>query len=214
MTDITRKQRKKEQRRHDILNTAERLFYVKGFDKVTMDEIAEELDVSKGTLYLHFKNKDSLFFGIVAKHHAKCMELLIERLKTRESGGEKLRVIIQWYIDISKANPEYHEMAMTYGPLIWSRMDKEDEVPLDENLLRYNIILNEAILEGIEDGTIRNDLDPMMLGFYITLISISVTSPLPAWKKGFELAGITFEQFVDNFSRFIDPSIGGCPKKK
>ncbi|HWQ65574.1 MAG TPA: TetR/AcrR family transcriptional regulator [Methanospirillum sp.] len=214
MKGNTRKERKKDERRTEIIRVAERLFYAKGFDNVTMDEIAEEVDLSKGTLYLHFKNKDSLFFAIVTKHHAQCLELLLERVKDRENGKEKLRAIIQWYVDIAKANPEYIEMASTYGPLIWSRMNTEDEVPMDENLLLYHEILNEAIAEGIKDGSIRDDLDPMMLGFYVSLISISVTSPLPAWKNGFELAGISFIEFLDNFSRFIVPSIERTPKQR
>lgn len=214
MTASNRKERKKEERRKEIIRAAERLFYVKGFDKVTMDEIAREVDVSKGSLYLHFKNKNSLFFGIVAQMHKESMQLLEERLNPLTTGGEKIREICQWYIDIARANPEYTEMATTYGPRIWSQMDSEDEQSLAENAVRYNILLNAAISTGIEDGTIRDDLDPRILGFYVTFISMTVASPLPAWKKGIALSGVTFDQFLNNFTRFIEPSITGSREKK
>ena len=209
MNPIPRKQRKKEQRRSEIIDTAERLFYAKGFDNVTMEEIAEEVDLSKGSLYLHFRNKDSLFLAIVARRHGEWVEILAGRLSDLETGGEKLRAIIRWYVDIARANPEYNEMATTYGPLIWSRMESGAEIPGTENVVRYNLLLSDAVRAGIEDGTIRDDLDPTVLGMYLTLISISVTSPLPAWKNGFGLAGVTFDQFLDSFSRFIEPSIDG-----
>jgi AcrR family transcriptional regulator len=48
-----------------ILNNAETLFKLKGFDKVTMNDIAKESDVAKGTLYLHFKSKEELLFNIL-----------------------------------------------------------------------------------------------------------------------------------------------------
>jgi hypothetical protein len=56
-------------------------------------------------------------------------------------------------------------------------------------------------------------MDPVMLDYFITLISLAVAYPLPSWKKTLALAGVPFDQFLDNFSRFIDPSINGCPGK-
>lgn len=52
-------------RNNTILNNAETLFRLKGFDKVTMNDIAKESDVAKGTLYLHFKSKEQLLFNIL-----------------------------------------------------------------------------------------------------------------------------------------------------
>jgi len=213
MTVADRKQREKEQRKNEIVNAAEKLFYAKGFDRVTMDEIADTVELSKGSLYVCFKNKDSLFFAIVDKQRRHFVDLLEEHLKTLTSGREKLRAIIREYVDFAKADPEFSDMASTYAPLLWSRMDSEDKAVLAKNLSRYHDLLNNAIHEGMEDGTIRDDLDPMLLSYYITLICMSVVYPLPPWKKTFAHAGISLDQFLDNFSRFIDPSIDGCPQK-
>jgi AcrR family transcriptional regulator len=162
---------------------------------------------------VYFKNKDSLFFAIVARKQREAADLLTERLKTPTKGGERLRAVIQWYVDITKANPEFSEMASTYASLLWSRMDREDEAALSGSMIRYHALLDAAIREGIEDGTVRNDMDPVMLDYFITLISLAVAYPLPSWKKTLALAGVPFDQFLDNFSRFIDPSINGCPGK-
>lgn len=209
-----RRQRERERRRTEIIDAAERLFYTKGFDSVTMDMIADEVELSKGSLYVLFKSKDSLFFAIVARKHRESLDLLVERMAGARSGGDGIRAIVQWYIDVARANPEYNEMATMYGPLLWSRMDSADDRLLAENAIQFNSLLHAAIDRGIEDGTVRDDLDPALLGFYITMISMSVASPLPAWKKGFALAGITFDQVLDSFSRFIDPAIDRCRKKR
>lgn len=55
-----RKQREKAQRKSDIINAARKVFSAKGFNSATMEEIALEAELSPGTLYLYFKNKEEL----------------------------------------------------------------------------------------------------------------------------------------------------------
>jgi len=213
MTVAERRQREKEQRKTAIIDAAERLFYEKGFDNVTMDEIAEAVELSKSSLYVHFKNKDSLFFAIVERYEREFLSDLSRRLEKPATGREKLQEVIRCNVDLGKANPEYSEMASTYAPLLWSRIDPENEAVHAEITGRYYEMLQTVISEGIRDGSVRDDLDPVMLQFYLTLISMSVIYPLPSWKKVITGAGIPFDRFIGNLCRFIDPSIGGCRKK-
>lgn len=55
-----RKEREKERRRQQIIIAAKRVFSEKGFNKATMEDIAKEAELSPGTLYLYFKNKEEL----------------------------------------------------------------------------------------------------------------------------------------------------------
>ena len=55
-----RKEREKERRRQQIIVAAKRIFSEKGFNKATMEEIAKEAELSPGTIYLYFKNKEEL----------------------------------------------------------------------------------------------------------------------------------------------------------
>ncbi len=55
-----RKQREKQQRRKDIIDAAQKIFSVKGFNSATMEEIASAAELSPGTIYLYFKNKEEL----------------------------------------------------------------------------------------------------------------------------------------------------------
>jgi AcrR family transcriptional regulator len=59
-----RKEREKERRRQQIMVAAKRVFSVKGFTKTTMEDIAKEAELSPGTLYLYFKNKDELYASL------------------------------------------------------------------------------------------------------------------------------------------------------
>ncbi len=55
-----RRQREKEQRQRTILDAAEKLFVEKGYHKTSITEIADLSEVSVGTVYFHFKNKEDL----------------------------------------------------------------------------------------------------------------------------------------------------------
>jgi AcrR family transcriptional regulator len=57
--------RVKEQREQEILDAARRLLAERGYDEMTMDELAEAVGISKPTLYQHFKSKDDLIANVV-----------------------------------------------------------------------------------------------------------------------------------------------------
>jgi AcrR family transcriptional regulator len=59
-----RKERERERRRQQIMVAAKRVFSDKGFSKATMEDIAKEAELSPGTLYLYFKNKDELYASL------------------------------------------------------------------------------------------------------------------------------------------------------
>ena len=59
-----RKERERERRRQQIMVAAKRVFSAKGFSKTTMEDIAKDAELSPGTLYLYFKNKDELYASL------------------------------------------------------------------------------------------------------------------------------------------------------
>ena len=60
-----RKKRERERRRQQIMVAAKNVFAQKGFNKATMEDIAKEAELSPGTLYLYFKNKEELYKALV-----------------------------------------------------------------------------------------------------------------------------------------------------
>ncbi|MFG1375677.1 TetR/AcrR family transcriptional regulator [Xanthobacter autotrophicus] len=65
-------------KRRDIIDGARRVFFDKGFDGASMDEIARASAVSKATIYVYFSSKEELFQALVETDRRKSAERLFE----------------------------------------------------------------------------------------------------------------------------------------
>ena len=59
-----RKAREKHARQAAILKAARKVFFAKGLDQATIDDIAEKAELSKGTIYLYFQSKEELYLSV------------------------------------------------------------------------------------------------------------------------------------------------------
>src|SRR6185503_2655276 len=73
------RERKKEQTRHAIGETATRLFIERGFDAVTVAEVARAADVAENTVFNYFPTKEDLFFD----RHAAVEDQFSRIVRTR-----------------------------------------------------------------------------------------------------------------------------------
>lgn len=56
-----------EERRNEILDTAERLFVEKGFDGTSTNDILNDIGIARGTLYYHFKSKEDILDAMIER---------------------------------------------------------------------------------------------------------------------------------------------------
>lgn len=82
MTQIPgRRERKKQQTREKIARVALELFIERGFEQVTVTEVAEAADVSVNTVYNYFPTKEDLFFGLNQPMEASLAGIVRQREK-------------------------------------------------------------------------------------------------------------------------------------
>ena len=101
-----RKEREKERRRQQIIVAAKRVFSEKGFNKATMEDIAKEAELSPGTLYLYFKNKEELYASL----SLRILQYLHIRVthvnkETGLSTDQKLRALMEAMFDVYDFDP-------------------------------------------------------------------------------------------------------------
>jgi AcrR family transcriptional regulator len=86
-TESGLRERKKQQTRQLILDAALRLFTDRGFDTVTVAQVAREADVSEGTVFNYFPTKEDLFFSQMQSFETA----LVDAVRTRPAGESVLR---------------------------------------------------------------------------------------------------------------------------
>ncbi|MCP4344085.1 MAG: TetR/AcrR family transcriptional regulator [Desulfobacterales bacterium] len=102
-----RKERERERRRQQIMVAAKRVFSAKGFNKATMEDIAKEAELSPGTLYLYFKNKDELFSSLSLKV-LQYLNIRLEHVINDEKGmdsTQKMEALKEAMYDVYAFDP-------------------------------------------------------------------------------------------------------------
>ena len=208
-----RRQREKEQRRTDILDAAERLFFSRRFEDVSMDDIAREVELNKATLYLYFENKEALFASIVLRGIRILTEKYQACREQQAPGMVRVALMGQAYYQFSEEYPDYLRLIHFYGSERFSR-ENPYTAEIGKGYGTCRRILQDTIREGIEDGTIRADLDPFLTSMYLMISFMGILSLENRWKLVIEAEGFTYEQFSSEFFRFITPAFSPAEKSQ
>lgn len=101
-----RKEREKERRRQQIIVAAKRVFLKKGLTKTTMEDIARESELSPGTLYLYFKNKEELLASLSLRI-LQYLSIRVEQVMETndQSPLERLDQLIEALYDVYEFDP-------------------------------------------------------------------------------------------------------------
>lgn len=187
-----RKQKEKEQRRESIINAAESCIMRDGIENTTMDDIAREAELSKGTLYLYFSSKEELFFAITARIDGILEQKIEENLNPTQNGREKLDIIISMLREFFLENQHYMSIMTGSIKYILSIINEENlEIlkEMDDKVIQY---IQNAVTEGVKDGSLNIRMDPfrfaltsylMLMSSYIFLIQFS-----PLMEKAYQLS--------------------------
>jgi len=160
-TAATRRQEKKIRRREEILDAAELVFGEKGPSAATMDDVAEAAQVSKGTVYLYFENKDDLFVALTHRPMDAVLARFAELVEDDVDGLTLVRRLIEAHQ--STIHKHASQMRLAIASLCGG-FEPDPETPSLRHygqrvaLLRGTYL--RAIERGIADGSLKPDLDP------------------------------------------------------
>lgn len=162
MTVADRREREREARRQSILDAAERIMCRVGFASTTMDDVAAEAELSKGTLYLYFDNKDALCAAIAERALSKLRPQMREAMQSEPTGLAQLRCGVSLQAEFFREHPHLYRMMVSW---LLIGLQASEEAPsfaaYREAIGRGVSLALEAIELGKRDGTIREDVDPL-----------------------------------------------------
>jgi AcrR family transcriptional regulator len=164
-----RRHREKEKRLQFILDNAEELLKVEGFNSFTLSKLAEKIEFSRGIIYYYFKNEENIIAKIIVDKMAKLIGRF-NNIPEQKNGFREVRAIIDDFLVFLIEEPNYLNL-ITYflaGKKVNSKKDsgqyyKEYEVMRDTIFLKC---LN-AVKNGIKDGSIYTEIDAHIMTYCI-----------------------------------------------
>lgn len=141
------------ERKEQIMNAAEVVFSKKGLDQTRMDDIAEETGLSKGTLYLYFKNKDSLIIAILERIFSGVFKQIDQPRDEHISASEAITQFSEEAIRDYKIMVRI--LPLAYEFLALAFRNKTVQKALSMYLRQYMAALVPIIQRGIDSGEFR-----------------------------------------------------------
>jgi AcrR family transcriptional regulator len=203
-----RKEREKEKRRNDIIDAAEKVFFNKGFHFSTMDEVAKEAELSKGTLYLYFKNKSELHFAIMERGAEILTKMMEKSLDESKTGLENLTELALTFVSFYEKYPDYFNAMMFFEGQDYTshNIDNEKMINFFREKAPVNILF-KSVERGMKDGSLRVDkrLEEFVMTLWAQMLGILIV--YNSKKMIFELHGMTKEDLVRNHLDLIQYGI-------
>lgn len=168
MATNERKNQERQERKEKILSAAIELIEKQGFEDTTMDEIADQSGISKGTLYLYFKDKAELHQSIKKRALAMIHENFHQIFHQDITGAEVVRKMALLFLDFILENTTFNRAMMLFEQ---SNRDEttgseisDDCVALENELF---MLLVRALQIGKQDKSILSELPPKILAMHL-----------------------------------------------
>lgn len=167
-----------EERRKEILETAERLFLTKGYTKTTVNDILKEIGIAKGTFYHYFKSKeevmDEIIMRIIKEDVAKAKVIVsnpnipvLEKLfrvlmeQSPKSGDIKDKMIEQFH---QPNNAEMHQKSLV------------------QSIIHLSPLLTEILEQGIQEGIFSTSYPQETIELLLSSAQVIFDDGLFQWK--------------------------------
>ena len=125
VTSATPEDRSRRQERADrILDAAAELILRWGYRKTTIDDIAKQAGVAKGTIYLHWKTREDLFLALLIREDLKLVEDMKQRIASDPEGATLRGFVKQTTIALMK-NPLMKALFLNDTDLLGEIASKE-----------------------------------------------------------------------------------------
>jgi len=193
-----RKARQKRFLRQEILDAASELFVKEGFEHVSMRRIADKIEYSPTTIYLHFKDKAELLEQLC---HNTFSRLINHLTKIHEQPGdplERLKRGLVAYIRFGLENPQHYRVVFMMPPP--EGFDKVKHLRPDSPGIQSFDFLRRCVFDCISAGKLRaNDAELVSQTLWCGvhgITSLLITHQLFPWVAKEQLIRSTVDTLV------------------
>ncbi|WP_219417782.1 TetR/AcrR family transcriptional regulator [Pseudonocardia nigra] len=151
-----------------LLATAAELLVRWGYQRVTIDDVARQAGIGKGTVYLHFRTKDALFLTVLLRVHRRVVERMADRIAADPEHVLPARVTRSVYRELT-ADPVSRSLYFADAEVL-GRLVHEATDTLGGLAARREETLGEHLRLLQEAGCLRSDLSVEALRYTLAAI--------------------------------------------
>jgi AcrR family transcriptional regulator len=149
-----RRQRERQQRRQDIFRAAEHVFAAKGYHGASIEEIARTAEYGTGTVYLYFKDKETLYVELFSEKIGELYSHVRRRVGEAKDPLAALRQLIEARMEFFNRNRSFFQIYVREGlDLWWMKSGKWKGIRQLYN--GYIELLTDLIRKGQRRGLLR-----------------------------------------------------------
>jgi AcrR family transcriptional regulator len=146
-----------------MIDVAARMFFERGYDATSLQDIAEEVGLLKGSLYHYISAKDDLLWAIILRQHESALALA-ERCRRLDAPPDvRLAEFVRAYADSLELDYIYVSVYMHD----LNRLSPERRERIINERHAYSTFVVDLLAEGRRCGVFRTDLDPTVAGHAI-----------------------------------------------
>jgi AcrR family transcriptional regulator len=169
-----RKERERAAREELILDHAQRVLLRDGFQNLNLDELAEAVEYSKGTLYLHFKTKEDIALAVVTRAQKERADFFERAATFQGRSREKARAIGFACCHFAKSYPDYYNVEMMLkSQSFWEKADEARQHRYAMEGGRCFRTIHRIVTEALQTGDLpRSNLSSEHIVFSIAAMAI------------------------------------------
>jgi AcrR family transcriptional regulator len=168
-----RKERDRAAREELILDHAQRLLLRDGFQNLNLDQLAEAVEYSKGTLYLHFKTKEDIALAVATRALKERADLFERAAKFQGGSREKIRAVGFACCHFAKVYPDYFSVElMLKSHSFWEKADETRQHLNGMQAGRCFRVVHRLVNEGLQS----TELPPSAMSAEQIVFSIASTA--------------------------------------
>lgn len=173
---VERRTREKEERRKRILDVAKQLILDRGVPAISMQDIADEAELSKATLYLYFQSKEAILTEILETSANAFIAYTEARLESAVDGLGAIRILWESYLGFFVESPDififtgiknYIDPAF---PIAAEGTGPESARPE----WKIQRLVAKVLKRGGEDGTLEASIDPDKIARIVLMITNAI----------------------------------------
>jgi TetR/AcrR family transcriptional regulator, cholesterol catabolism regulator len=148
----------REERWAELIEVATQVFYEKGYDGASLQDIAERLGMLKGSLYYYIQSKEDLLFDVISTVHKEGLAVIRGRADVPGGPLERLENVIVGHVEHTCRN--LVPTAVFLHELSALPPERRQEVLGSEHA--YQGVFRDLIELAQKDGLVRAELDPRL----------------------------------------------------